>query len=170
MAAAFTTGVLCVHMHRQSFYFSDKKMGFYNPLLALPLESIHLGKNELDSIVAHMSWLNHYCKLLLQQQILLIALCKLAPQPELKENLNSQGKHMFMNTHCMLLSTSSGSGPPNQFWHSFGTLWISSELETMQIPGANQLLGVFLLLSSWLVLSTHRGKMLPAPIDSIFLK
>lgn len=55
MAAAFTTGVLCVHIHRQSFYFSDKKMGFYNPLLALPLESIHLGKNELDSIVAHMS-------------------------------------------------------------------------------------------------------------------
>lgn len=109
--------------------------GFLQSLTPTSIEeSIQLGKNELDSIVAHMSWLNHCCKLLLQQQILLIVLCKLAIQPELKENLNSQIIHIFLNTYWVLLSSSHCSGPLNQFWHRFGGLWIPSELETIQIP------------------------------------
>lgn len=171
MAAAFTTRALCVRIDRQSFYFSDKKKAFLQSFTHTSIvESIQLGKNELDSIVAPTSWLNHYCKVLLQQQILLIALCKLATEPELKENWNSQGKHKFMYTYCMLLSTSSCSGPPNQFWHSFGALWIPSKLETVHIPRDHQLLGIFPLFSSWLVLSTHWRKWFLLPLTASLRK
>lgn len=56
MAAAFTTRALCVRIDRQSFYFSDKKKAFLQSFTHTSIvESIQLGKNELDSIVAHMS-------------------------------------------------------------------------------------------------------------------
>lgn len=56
MGAAFTTGVLCVSIHRQNFYFSDKKKkGFLQSFTCTSIEkSIELGKNELDSIVTRV--------------------------------------------------------------------------------------------------------------------
>lgn len=119
-------------------------------------ESIQSGKNELDSIVPHISWLKHYCKLQLQQQILLIALCKLATEPGLKENLNSPRKMHYYITYCRLLSTSSCSGPPNQLaqsWSSVNSLWAGNYSGPKCSPGAGDI-----LVSSGIVLSAHNRK------------
>lgn len=153
MAAVFTPGMLCVCIHRQSFYCGNKN-GFLQSFTCTSIEeSIQSGKNELDSIVPHISWLKQYCKLQLQQQILLIALCKLATEPGLKENLNSQGKHIIILHTAGLLSASSCSGPPNQLpqsWSSVNSLWDGN------YAGAHLVLEIF--VSSGLVLSTHYRK------------
>lgn len=156
MAAVFTPGVLCVCIHRQSFYCGDKKMDFHNLLLALALWSPY----------SQDKWIRFDCashiliEALLQTLIAATNFANYIVQTSYSAWTEGKFKlprktHYYI-TYCRLLSTSSCSGPPNQLaqsWSSVNSLWAGNHAGPKCSPGARDI-----LVSSGLVQSAHYRK------------